>query len=119
MFQETFAEDSEDIRREDGELLGRVVHQAEGWLPATAFGAALGGPADYEQAVATVRSIGLSSLAEPWLVRSVGSQEWVEAQLMEVTPSRLRIRWKDPMADQPPSGLWLEVDEIEITRPEG
>lgn len=105
----------QDIFREDGELLGRVVPQQGGWQPTTSFGAALGAPTEHDEAVEIVRAKGLSSLLEPWWIRPLDASEWMEAQLLEVTPDRLRIRWKDPMLDQPPSGHWRDVDEMDIS----
>lgn len=105
----------EDIFRDDGELLGRVVPQANGWQPTTSFGAALGDVTDHDHAVEIVHARGLSSLAESWWIRSDGSDQWLEAELLEVAPDRLRIRWKDPMLDQPPSGQWMDIDDIDIS----
>lgn len=109
----------EEVLRADGELLGRVVPQAGGWQPTTAFGAALGEVTDHDAAVSTVRARGLAALAEPWWIRTEDSDDWQEARLLEVTPERLRVRWTDPMLDPSPAGRWLEVDSIDIaTRPD-
>lgn len=105
----------EEVFRDDGELLGRVVPQADGWQPTTAFGAALGEATDHDEAVEIVHAKGLSSLAESWWVRPEDSDHWREAQLLEVAPDRVRIRWKDPMLDQPPAGQWMVVDDIDIS----
>ncbi|MDF1488883.1 hypothetical protein [Tessaracoccus caeni] len=105
----------EDILRDDGELLGGVVPTQGSWIPTTSFGAALGKPTDYEHAVDVVHERGLASLAETWWIRLAGTEDWLEAELMEVTPEHLRIRWTDPMLDQPPSGHWVDVTTTEIS----
>lgn len=106
----------EEVTREDGEVLGRIVPTSGGWQATTAFGAALGEVTTHDDAIETLEDRGLSSLAEPWQVR-VGDTGWREALLLEVTPRRVRIRWTDPMVDQPPSGQWFEVDDIDLLPP--
>ncbi len=105
----------EDVRRdEDGEMLGRVVPTSGGWQAVTTFGAPLGDVTSHDQALETVRARGLSCLAEPWWIRPLGELEWQEARLMEVRPDRIRLRWTDPMADQPPSGQWFDLDDLDL-----
>ncbi|MCF6745536.1 amidohydrolase [Blastococcus sp. KM273128] len=105
----------EDVRRdEDGELLGRVVPTSGGWQAVTTFGAPLGDVSSHDEALETVRALGLSCLAEPWWVCPLGEHEWQEARLMEVHPDRVRLRWTDPMADQPPSGQWFDLDDLDL-----
>lgn len=106
----------EEVTREDGEVLGRIVPTSGGWQATTAFGAALGEVTTHDDAIETLEDRGLSSLAEPWQVR-VGDTGWREALLLEVTSRRVRIRWTDPMVDQPPSGQWFEVDDIDLLPP--
>lgn len=103
-----------DVTREDGELLGQVVPTGSGWQATTVFGASLGHPTTHDEAVGILEERGLSSLAEPWWVRVVGDSDWQQAQLLELERERVRLRWPDPMTDQPPSGRWLELDEIDL-----
>ncbi|MFF1820934.1 amidohydrolase family protein [Kribbella sp. NPDC058245] len=105
----------EEIRREDGELLGHVVPVADGSLPTTVFGAALGPVSDHDTAVKTVESKGLSSLLEIWWARTNG--DWQEATIVEAQPDRVRIRWKDPMLNQPPSGQWYPLSDVDLKLP--
>lgn len=105
-----------DVRRDDGELLGRIVPTSGGWQATTTFGAALGAASDHDSALETVRSQGLAVLAETWWVRPLDDLDWLEATLVEVTPDQLRLRWKDPMVDQPPSGQWYHLDDIDLSR---
>jgi imidazolonepropionase-like amidohydrolase len=105
----------EDVVREDGEVLGRVVPVAGGWLPTTVFGAALGPVSDRDDAIERVEQEGLASLAETWWARTDGP-DWQEAVLMEAQPERVRLRWKDPLRDQPPSGQWYDLTDLDLSR---
>ncbi|GAB3948353.1 amidohydrolase family protein [Kribbella albertanoniae] len=102
----------EDVYREDGELLGHVVPMTEGWLPITVFGSALGPATDRETAVETLENKGLSSLGETWWARTDG--DWQEATIIEAQPDRVRLRWNDPMLDQPPSGQWYPLTDVDL-----
>ncbi|MGW7683688.1 amidohydrolase family protein [Kribbella sp. NPDC054772] len=105
----------EDVVREDGEVLGRVVPMTGGWMPTTVFGAALGPVSDRDGAVHTVESEGLSCLTEPWWARTDGP-DWQEVVLVEAQPDRVRLRWKDPLIEQPPSGQWYNLTDIDVVR---
>ncbi|WP_405061521.1 amidohydrolase family protein [Kribbella sp. NBC_01505] len=102
----------EDVYREDGELLGRVVPVTGGSLPTTVFGAALGPVTDRDTAVETLEQIGLSSLIETWWARTDG--DWQEVTIIEAQPDRVRLHWKDPMLDQPPSGQWYPLTDVDL-----
>ncbi len=102
----------EDVYREDGELLGHVVPMTDGWLPITVFGSALGPATDRETAVETLVEKGLASLGETWWARADG--EWHEATIVEAQPDRVRLRWNDPMLDQPPSGRWYPLTDVDL-----
>lgn len=56
----------------------------------------------HDDARSIVRSRGLASLAEPWWVRTGSDTDWQQAHLLEVATDRIRLRWTDPLADQPP-----------------
>ncbi|HWD77429.1 MAG TPA: amidohydrolase family protein [Kribbella sp.] len=105
----------EDVVREDGELLGRVIPVAGGWLPTTVFGAALGPASDRDAAVDVLEREGLASLTETWWARTDGP-DWEEAVLMEAQPDRVRLRWKDPLRDQPAAGQWYDIIDIDLSR---
>jgi hypothetical protein len=104
-----------DVLREDGEVLGRVVPVTRGWLPTTVFGAALGPVSDRDGAVGTVETEGLASLGDTWWARTDGP-DWQEAVLVEAQPDRVRLRWKDPLLEQPPSGQWYDVIDLDVSR---
>jgi imidazolonepropionase-like amidohydrolase len=104
----------EEARRDDGELLGRIVPTSGGWQAKTIFGAPLGGVTTREDALKTARECGLSSLAKPWWMRPLDETAWREVQLMEVQPDRVRARYTDRMIDQPPAGQWFTLDDVEL-----
>ncbi|WP_199506171.1 amidohydrolase family protein [Geodermatophilus sp. TF02-6] len=104
----------EEVRRDDGELLGRLTPTSGGWQALTTFGARLGEITTHDEALETVHARGLSYLADPWWMRPVGEVEWREVHLVEVQPDRIRVRWTDRMVDQPPSGRWFDLDDVEV-----
>ncbi|GAA3761378.1 imidazolonepropionase-like amidohydrolase [Spinactinospora alkalitolerans] len=106
----------EDVTRDDGQVLGRLVPTSGGWRATTTFGAPLGDVVSREEALDTLHTRGLSCLAEPWWVLTFDEAEWREAELVEVRPGRVRLRWTDRMVDQDPSGQWLDLDDIELIR---
>jgi hypothetical protein len=59
--------------------------------------------------------MGLSCLVEPWWARPAGETRWRRAHLVEVHPDRVRLRWADPMTEQPSSGQWFDIDDIDLS----
>jgi hypothetical protein len=106
----------EDVRRDDGELLGRIVPTSGGWQAVTSFGASLGGVTTRDEALKIVRKLGLSSLAQPWWMRALDETAWQQVELIEVQPNRIRARRADRMIDQPPSGQWFGLEDVELSR---
>jgi len=105
----------QDATREDGELLGRVVPTSGGWQAMTTFNAPLGTVTTEDAAIELLHARGLACLAEPWWARTLDDSAWREAELVEVGPDRIRLRWMDHMVDQPPSGQWFDLDDIDLT----
>ncbi|WP_214415545.1 amidohydrolase family protein [Sphaerisporangium fuscum] len=105
----------EEVTRDDGEVLGRVVPTAGGWQAETTFGAPLGEVGTREEALETVHTRGLACLAEPWWVLPLDEAGWREARLLEVEPERIRLRWTDPLTTQPPSGQWFALTDIDLS----
>jgi hypothetical protein len=104
------------IRRdEDDEILGYLAPAGENWQPLTVFHVALAEPTSQDEAEDIVRSEGLASLSEPWWVEDDQGQ-WSEARLQEAQPYRIRIRWTDPMLDQPAHGEWIDTRERRVRR---
>src|SRR5439155_26555217 len=100
-------------REEDDEILGHVQHTDSGWQPMTLFAAPLGEPTSREQAEDRVRSDGLSRLGDPWWVEDEPGR-WQEARIQEAHPDRLRIRWADPLIDQPAHGHWIDPRAVRV-----
>lgn len=86
----------EIVREDDGAVLGLVRPSADGrgWEPLTVFGYPLAAPTSRDEAVELVHSRGLSSLAEPWLVR-VADGQWLSCELLEARPGWVRVRITD------------------------
>lgn len=104
-----------EIRRdEDDELLGYVVPAGDRWQPMTVFQVAMADPTSRDEAEDVVRADGLASLSDPWWVEDAG--EWREARLQEAEGTRIRIRWADPLVDQPAHGHWVDTKERRVRR---
>jgi imidazolonepropionase-like amidohydrolase len=106
----------ETVTRDDGEFVGRLVPTVGGWQAETTFGAPLGDVMSREEALSTLHTTGLSCLAEPWWVLTLDETRWREAELVEVQPGRIRLRWTDRMSNQNPYGQWFDLDDIELAR---
>jgi len=63
------------------------------------------------------RGVGVEIVVEvnDVVVRTLDDSAWREAELVEVGPDRIRLRWMDRMVDQPPSGQWFDLDDIDLT----
>jgi hypothetical protein len=102
-------------REEDGELLGHLRLTGSGWEPVTVFHAALAGPTSREEAEDVVRRDGLPSLGDPWWAEEAPGR-WTEVRIQEAHPDRLRVRWADPLAEQPAHGRWIDPREVRVRR---
>ena len=104
------------IRRDgDDEILGYLQHTNAGWQPATVFHAALAEPTSREEAENILRRDGLSCLGDVWWVEDEPGR-WKEARIQEARRDRLRIRWADPLADQPADGHWVDLRVVRVQR---
>ncbi|MEZ5117769.1 MAG: hypothetical protein R2737_16030 [Candidatus Nanopelagicales bacterium] len=80
----------EQVRRpDDGELLGFVARDAEGWSARTVFHGELARGASREEAYDVVRARGLASLAERWHWYSRRTGRWEVVVLQEAVPGRV------------------------------
>lgn len=102
-------------REEDGELLGHLRPADAGWEPLTVFHAALAEPAGWEEAEDVVRRDGLSCLGDPWWVEAEPGR-WTEARIQEAYPDRVRVRWADPLLEQPAHGQWIDPRAVPVRR---
>ncbi|WP_156892909.1 hypothetical protein [Actinokineospora enzanensis] len=101
-------------RADDDEVLGHLRPSGDFWQPMTVFHAALAAPTTLDVAEELVRRDGLSCLAEAWWVEDGGV--WREARIQEARPDRLRVRWADPMVDQPAHGVWIDPRAVRVQR---
>ena len=104
------------IRRdEDDEILGYLQRTNAGWQPATVFHAALAEPTSREEAENILRRDGLSCLGDTWWIEDEPGR-WREARIQEARQDCLRIRWVDPLADQPAHGHWVDLRVVRVRR---
>lgn len=81
------------VRREDGELIGFLAEDADGWRPLTVFGHQIAEPTDRVDAEGRLHSVGMSYLAEKWEVRD--GADWISAQLVEASPAEVTVQLVD------------------------
>jgi hypothetical protein len=82
---------SEPVRREgDGELLGYVRPDADGWLAVAVFGGRIGRAETRDAATRIVRDLGLAVLARRWFHRDRRTGAWQVVVLTEAWPGRAR-----------------------------
>jgi hypothetical protein len=86
---------SELRRRDDGELLGYIAPAGDGFQANTVFGNPVGGLSDQDHAEQTLESIGLSYLAERWLLIIDGRDEPITVQIVEATPATVTVKSVD------------------------
>ena len=102
-------------RAEDGEILGYVVPTGTGWQPETIFRVALAEPTSRDEAEEILRRDGLARLSDAWWVECEPGQ-WREAYIQEARENRIRIRWADPLAEQPAHGHWIDPQVLRVRR---
>lgn len=77
-------------RRRDGELLGWMRPEGDGFVPVDLLGRDVGPASDWFDAAQALDGIGLGYLADPYeLRRHEGS--WVRVKLVEVTPAAVTV----------------------------
>ncbi len=82
-------------REDDGELLGYLVPEGELFAPVTVFGYKLSDAADEYDASQVLESIGLSYLADTWMLSIAGRDEPINVQIIEASPEALRVKSVD------------------------
>lgn len=85
-------------RDEDDELLGYLKphdDSSESVVPVTIFGYELAGPAEPDDAERVLDSLGLSYLAERWLLSLEDRDEPINVQLIEASPQQLVVKSVD------------------------
>lgn len=82
-------------REGDGELLGYLVSDGELFVPVTVFGYELGDAVDEYDASQILESIGLSYLADTWVLSIADRDEPINVQIVEASPEALRVKSVD------------------------
>ncbi|MFC0439829.1 hypothetical protein [Kutzneria buriramensis] len=82
-------------REDDRELLGYLRPVDGGFEPVTVFGHPLGEAGDSDDAAAMLDAIGLSYLAERWLLTVPGRDEPIAVQVVEADPDHVRVKSVD------------------------
>nr|BFE60898.1 hypothetical protein GCM10020063_054240 [Dactylosporangium thailandense] len=85
-------------RDEDDELLGYlrpVPGEPDRFVPVTVFGHPLGEAGDEFDAERVLDAIGLSYLADRWLLTIPGRAEPVAVEIVEASPEQVRLRSVD------------------------
>ncbi|WP_162802127.1 hypothetical protein [Ornithinimicrobium murale] len=88
-----YADSWVSVRREDGELIGFVAPEPEGWRPLTVFGHPLADVADRATAEDRLHAVGLGYLAGKWELRD--GEDWISAQLVEASPAGVTVQLVD------------------------
>ena len=73
-------------RGTDRELLGWIRPEGEEWVAVSLFGADVSGPLDWVEAEDALEAVGLSWLAEPWMLERDGADP-VRVRIVDVSPA--------------------------------
>lgn len=79
------------IRQDDGELLGYVQQESNGWSAQTIFGYTFARSDDKDSIEQTVRSQGLNILQGLWQYYDKQDKAWFPCVLKEVFPNRVIV----------------------------
>ena len=82
-------------REDDGELLGYLVPDGGLFIPVTVFGYELGDAVDEYDASQVLESIGLSYLADTWVLSVADRDEPINVQIVEASPEVLTVKSVD------------------------
>jgi hypothetical protein len=94
----------EHVREDDGEVLGEIVEQGDGWVALDRLGRPLTGPTDLAEARAALEERGLGYLADPYELEDDGAVHPV--RIVEVGPDRVRVKLEDFGAIDGPRREW-------------
>lgn len=82
-------------RDDDGELLGYLVPEGNAYSPVSVFGYPFDDAASEDDAAQVLENIGLSYLADTWLLSIDGRDEPINVQIVEASPRALRVKSVD------------------------
>ena len=72
-------------RRDDGELLGWIHPDGDGWVAVDVLGRPASGPTEWLDAEAALEARGISWLADPWILEGEAERP-LRVRILEVTP---------------------------------
>ncbi|WP_018142473.1 hypothetical protein [Alloscardovia criceti] len=79
--------------RDDGELLGWISPQGEGFVPIDLLGRE-GEPTDWVSAEKALENLGLGYLSEPFLYEAE-AQRWLRVRIVEVNAQHIMVKEED------------------------
>ncbi|MCT9819673.1 hypothetical protein N3K63_05160 [Microbacterium sp. W1N] len=80
-------------RRDDGELLGWIRAEGDGWVAIDLLGREVTGGVEWLDAEAALERHGIAYLADPWMLEGDGAP--LRVRLVEVTPARIVVKADD------------------------
>lgn len=98
-------------RRDDGELVGWIRPDGDGWVPIDLLGRAVADATEWLDAERMLEEAGLGYLAEPWMLDGAtgpgGADAAVRVRFVEVTPERIVVKSEDFGAIDAPGRQWV------------
>lgn len=94
-------------RRDDGELLGWIRPDGDDWAAVDLLGRPASSAGDWLEAEAALEALGLSYLADPWMLEGESAGERpVRVRVVEVTPQRIVVKGEDFGAIEAATRRW-------------
>lgn len=88
-------------RADDGELLGYLVPEPDGThTPVTVFGIAIDSPGSQDEAEQRLHAVGLSYLAERWILNVADREGPINVHVVEATPQQVTVKSIDHGSEQ-------------------
>ncbi len=81
-------------RRDDGELLGWMSPEGDGFVPVDLFGRSLTDPVDWLTAEETLETRGIGYLADPYELK-LDDGQWLRVRVTEVSTDRILVKKDD------------------------
>ena len=81
-------------RRDDGELIGWIRPEGDGWLAVDLLGREITAATEWLDAEAALEDHGIGWLADPWMLEGEAPQP-VRVRMVEVTPEHVVVKVDD------------------------
>lgn len=92
-------------RRSDGERLGWIEPEGEGFVAIDLLGVECTAPLEWEDAEQYLEQRGLAYVSEPYELR-LESGEWVPVRITGVSPAKIQVKTEDYGAIDVPSSVY-------------